>query len=93
MLTGSTVQEIEDCILENMKKSDDLLSTLETTKDDCAKQTYCEFLNRLSEQDPINIYIAVTGEEGNYEAKFNSGLLKIEQLALEAYKKELEKKK
>ena len=93
LLTGSSIQDISDLISKKIERTNSLLSVLETARDENNRQVCCEVLKTTSELDPYGVYIAVTGEEGNYEAKFNTGRLKIDQLALEAYKKELEKKK
>lgn len=45
----------------------------------------------IQEIDFYQDYISVLGERPNYDVKFNTGRLKIDQLALEAYKKEVSK--
>lgn len=92
LLSGTSIKEVEDRILKKIEETDLLLSFYDDPSSSSqSKQTVAEKLKRVSEYD-FRDYIVVVGNRPNYEVKFNTGLLKIEQLALEAYKTELDKR-
>ena len=99
LIEGESIEEIENHISEKVERTESLIRTYEASRNIVEKDrpgcsiAIAEQLMRVQEADFYWDYIFVSGKRPNYEVKFNTGRLKIDQLALEAYKKELEKKK
>lgn len=97
LLGGKSIEEMEAYIAEKIKDTEHLLSAYQTTKNETDKErpgcsiTLAEHFKNTQEGSFYWNYISVLGEYPNYDVKFNTGRLKIDQLALEAYKKELER--
>lgn len=97
LLGGKSIEEMEAYVSDKIKKTENLLDAYETTRNEVDKKhpgcsiTLAEYFKDLQEIDFYQDYIFVLGEYPNYVVKFNTGRLKIDQLALEAYKKEASK--
>lgn len=97
LLGGKSIEEMETYISDKIKRTKNLLIAYQTTKNETDKErpgcsiTLAEQFKNMQEIDFYQDYISVLGECPNYDVKFNTGRLKIDQLALEAYKKEVSK--
>lgn len=95
LIDGESIEEIENYISEKIKTTENLIKAYEEVRDKGLHDSRClaEVYKDLYDSDSFRDYVFVSGDFPNYEVKFNIGRLKIDQLALEAYKKELEKRK
>lgn len=99
LIGGESVEDIENHISEKVERTESLIRAYKASGDIVEKDrpgcsiAIAEQLKRVQEADFYWDYVFVSGERSNYEVKFNTGRLKIDQLALEAYKRELEKRK
>ncbi len=99
LLNGESIEEMEIYIEDKIKMTKDLLRVYENIKNNVDKEYpgssvyLAEEFKSIQKFDFYRDYISVLGEEPDYDVVFNSGLLKIDQLALEAYKKEMNKRK
>lgn len=98
-LSGKSIEEMEVYISDKIKRTESLLSAYETTKNEVDKEypgcsvTLAKYFKDSQEISFYKDYISVLGEYPNYDIKFNTGRLKIDQLALEACKKEANRHK
>jgi len=99
LLNGENIEDIENYIIEKTEHTESLIRTFEHVRDSVDSENpgcssgLAKHLKSYHELIPTESYLSVIGDFPNYEVKFNTGRLKIDQLALEAYKKELEKRK
>lgn len=99
LIDGESIEDVENYISKKIESTRGIIESYEVVKDvtdkeypDCSIDMAIK-LKRIQDIDFYSDYVFVSGERPNYEVKFNTGRLKIDQLALEAYKKELEKRK
>ena len=95
LLDGDSIELVENYIEEKIRSTESLIVSCKNARDNIDKdvsESLARKLKFLQDVDFYWDYITVSGEESNYEVKFNTGRLKIDRLALEAYKKEIKKK-
>ena len=95
LINGESIEDIENYISKKIKTTESLIKVYEEVRDKGIHDSIylVEVYKDTYDSDSFRNYVFVSGEKPNYEVKFNTGRLKIDQLALEAYKKELEKRK
>lgn len=92
LLSDESVEEIEDYVKEKLIASENLIGFWEDTTRPEHKDAIIKLCKDLRDIDFFKNYVLVIDSDLGYEVKLDEGSLKIDQLALEAYKKELAKR-
>ena len=95
LLGGDSIEIVENYIEEKIKSTESIIASYKNARDNISKSvsgTLARTFKYMQDIDFYYNYVFVSGEEPDYEVKFNTGRLKIDRLALEAYKNEIKKK-